>query len=206
MTSYTAVRQRRQSDTAFKRYTAGAYYRLLRGLGVDVVLDHADFRLMSRRALAALGKYQEVNVFLRALVPLLGYKSTNVYYDRSPRLAGESKYPFGKMVVLALNGITSFSMRPLRLIAYAGLIMSAVSFLIGLWALYVATCTSRGVPGWASIVVPVAFVGGLQLASLGVIGELHRQDLYGGQTPAAVRNRGDTLNQPHQLTAGPVGP
>ncbi len=165
------VRQGRQSDSTFKRHTAGAYYRLLRSLGVDVVLDHADFRLMSRRALTALAKYHEVNVFLRALVPLLGYKSTNVYYDRSPRLAGESKYPLGKMVALALNGITSFSMRPLRLIAYAGLIMSAVSFLVGMWALYIVLLTSRGVPGWASIVVPVAFVGGLQLASMGVIGE-----------------------------------
>jgi glycosyltransferase involved in cell wall biosynthesis len=165
------VRRARRTDTLFKRHTAGIYYRLLRWLGVDVVLDHADFRLMSRRALTALGKYQEVNIFLRALVPLLGFKTTSVYYDRSARQAGVSKYPLHRMLALAMNGITSFSMRPLRLIAYAGFLMSAVSFLVGSWALYVVAFTSRGVPGWASIVVPVAFVGGLQLASLGVIGE-----------------------------------
>nr|WP_294551571.1 glycosyltransferase family 2 protein [uncultured Rhodopila sp.] len=165
------VRQGRRSDSAFKRSSATAYYRLLRWLGVEVVLDHADFRLMSRRALDALGKYQEVNIFLRALVPLLGFKATSVYYDRSARLAGVSKYPLGRMLGLAVNGITSFSMRPLRLIAYAGFTMSMVSFLIGIWALFVVSFTSRGVPGWASIVVPIAFVGGLQLVSLGVIGE-----------------------------------
>lgn len=165
------VRQRRQTDTFFKRFTARGYYRLLRALGVDVVLDHADFRLMSRRALTALAKYNEVNIFLRALVPLLGFQTASVYYDRTPRLAGVSKYPVGKMLGLAMNGITSFSMRPLRLIAYAGFIMSLISFLIGLWAVYVVLFTHRGVPGWASIVVPVAFVGGLQLASMGIIGE-----------------------------------
>ncbi len=177
------VRQGRRTDSVFKRHTAGAYYRLLRGLGVDVVLDHADFRLMSRRALVALGKYNEVNIFLRALVPLLGFRATNVYYDRCARVAGESKYPLGRMLALAMNGITSFSMRPLRLIAYAGLIMSVVSFLIGAWALWVAVFTSRGVPGWASIVVPVSFVGGLQLASLGVIGE------YVGKIYLEVKHR-----------------
>jgi polyisoprenyl-phosphate glycosyltransferase len=165
------VRRGRQTDTVFKQFTANAYYRLLRWLGVDIVLDHADFRLMSRRTLTALQKYTEVNIFLRALVPLLGFRSTAVYYDRRQRLAGVSKYPLNRMLALAINGITSFSIGPLRLIAYAGFVMSIASFLVGLWALYVAMFTSRGVPGWASIVVPVAFVGGLQLASLGVIGE-----------------------------------
>lgn len=165
------VRQGRKTDTPFKRQTAGAYYRLLRTLGVDIVLDHADFRLMSRRALDALQRYREVNIFLRALVPLLGFKTTSVYYDRAPRFAGVSKYPLGRMVSLAMNGITSFSMRPLRLIAYAGFAMSIVSFVIGLWAIFIVLFTHRSVPGWASIVVPIAFVGGLQLASLGVIGE-----------------------------------
>ena len=165
------VRGGRQSDTLFKRHSAGAYYRLLRALGVNVVLDHADFRLMTRRALIALERYPEVNIFLRALVPLLGFRTTNVYYNRSPRFAGVSKYPLRRMLALAIDGITSFSMRPLRLISYCGLIMSLVSAMIGAWAMYVALLTNRGVPGWASIVVPIALVGGLQLASLGVIGE-----------------------------------
>ena len=165
------VRAGRKSDTFFKRHTARGFYRLLSTLGVNIVLDHADFRLMSRRALIALERYPEVNIFLRAMVPLLGFKTTSVYYDRSPRFAGVSKYPLGRMIGLALDGITSFSMRPLRLIAYAGAVMSVLSFLIGAWALYVVLFTNRGVPGWASIVVPIAFVGGLQLASLGVIGE-----------------------------------
>jgi hypothetical protein len=136
-----------------------------------IIPDHADFRLLSRRALTALEQYREVNLFLRALVPMLGFKSTSVYYDRLPRMAGETKYPLRRMIALALDGITSFTMRPLRMIAYTGLVMSVVSFLLAIWALYVALFTSRGAPGWASIVVPVALVGGLQLASLGVIGE-----------------------------------
>jgi glycosyltransferase involved in cell wall biosynthesis len=165
------VRYGRASDTLFKRTTARTYYWLLRAMGVSIVPDHADFRLMSRRALKALEQYQEVNLFLRALVPLLGFQSTSVYYNRLPRMAGESKYPLGKMLALAANGVTSFTMQPLRMISLAGLLVSVVSFLLALWALYVATMTNRGVPGWASIVVPVALVGGLQLASLGVIGE-----------------------------------
>lgn len=165
------VRAGRKSDTTFKRQSAWLYYRILGMMGVDIVLDHADFRLMSRRALTALERYPEVNIFLRALVPLLGFKTTCVYYDRVPRQAGESKYPLGRMISLALEGITSFSMRPLRLIAYVGGIMAMVSFLVGAWALYIALFTDRAVPGWASIVVPIAFVGGLQMGSLGVIGE-----------------------------------
>lgn len=165
------VRQGRQTDSVFKRTTARAYYRVLSSLGVVIIPDHADFRLLSRRALTALEQYREVNLFLRALVPMLGFKSTSVYYDRLPRMAGETKYPLRRMIALALDGITSFTMRPLRMIAYTGLVMSVVSFLLAIWALYVALFTSRGAPGWASIVVPVALVGGLQLASLGVIGE-----------------------------------
>lgn len=165
------VRRGRTSDTVFKRQSARTYYWLLQAMGVTVVPDHADFRLMSRRALKALEHYHEVNLFLRALVPQLGFRSTMVYYDRLPRLAGETKYPLSRMVALATQGVTSFSMQPLRLISVAGLLMSLVSFLLGIWAIYIATMTHRGVPGWASIVVPVALVGGLQLASLGVIGE-----------------------------------
>ena len=165
------VRAVRDSDTVFKRSAARAYYRLLSWLGVDIVPDHADFRLMSRRALNAMAHYSEVNLFLRAIVPLLGFKSGQVPYNRSSRYAGISKYPLAKMVGLALNGITSFSMRPLRLITGVGLAMAAVSFLIGAWAIAIALFTDWAVPGWASIIVPITLVGGLQLFSMGVIGE-----------------------------------
>lgn len=165
------VRKARDSDTAFKRSTARAYYGLLKWLGVEILPDHADFRLMSRRALDALGRYGEVNVFLRAIVPLLGFKTGQVIYDRSPRFAGTSKYPLAKMIGLAVNGITSFSMRPLRLITAFGLVMAAVSFLVGFWAIATALFTNWAVPGWASIIVPITLVGGLQLFSMGVIGE-----------------------------------
>jgi glycosyltransferase involved in cell wall biosynthesis len=177
------VRRGRSADTTFKRHTAQAYYRVLAMFGVEIVLDHADFRLMSRRALNALERYREVNVFLRALVPLLGFKFTTVYYDRLPRFAGVSKYPLRRMLGLALNGITSFSMQPLRMISYGGLIMSVVSFLVGAWALTTVLFTDRAVPGWASIVVPVSLVGGLQLASLGIIGE------YVGKIYLEVKHR-----------------
>jgi polyisoprenyl-phosphate glycosyltransferase len=165
------VRAVRDSDTVFKRSAAHSYYRLLGWLGVDIIPDHADFRLMSRRALDAMAHYGEVNLFIRAIVPLLGFKSGQVPYNRSPRYAGISKYPLAKMVGLALNGITSFSMRPLRLITGVGLAMAAVSFLIGAWAIVIALFTGWAVPGWASVIVPITLVGGLQLFSMGVIGE-----------------------------------
>jgi polyisoprenyl-phosphate glycosyltransferase len=165
------VRAARGSDTVFKRFSARAYYKLLGWLGVDIVPDHADFRLMSRRALDALEHYSEVNLFVRAIVPLLGFKSGQVSYHRSSRYAGISKYPLAKMVGLAINGITSFSMRPLRLITGVGLIMAALSFLIGAWAIVIALFTDRAVPGWTSLIVPITLVGGLQLFSLGIIGE-----------------------------------
>lgn len=177
------VRKLRDSDTAFKRSTARAYYRLLRWLGVEIVPDHADFRLLSRRALDALARYGEVNIFLRAIVPLLGFKSAQVQYDRAPRFAGISKYPLRRMIGLAVDGITSFSMRPLRLITALGLGMAAVSFLLGFWAIAAAIFTTRAVPGWASTVVPIAFVGGLQLFSMGVIGE------YVGKIYLEVKHR-----------------
>lgn len=165
------VRQSRETDTAFKRRTALAYYGLLRSLGVEIVPDHADFRLMSRRAIAALSRYSEVNLFIRAIIPQLGFKSAMVHYSRRPRMLGESKYPFSKMLNLAINGITSFSMRPLRVITVLGLVISFFAFLVSLWALEVAMLSDRAVPGWASILVPLALLGGLQLFSLGVIGE-----------------------------------
>jgi glycosyltransferase involved in cell wall biosynthesis len=164
------VRKGRQTDTTFKRVTALCYYRLMKWLGVDIIENHADFRLMSRRAVDALTKYSEVNIFLRALVRQLGFSSTVVTYDRLPRLAGESKYPIRKMASFALEGLTSFSMRPLRLIAIAGTVISFFAVGVGIWAIAEATLGNT-VPGWASIVAPLTFVGGLQLLSLGVIGE-----------------------------------
>lgn len=165
------VRENRAADTVFKRGTARLYYRLLRRLGVEAVPDHADFRLMSRRALTALARYPEVNIFLRAMVPLLGFRTAQVRYARRPRLAGELKYPLPRMLALAIDGVTSFSMRPLRLITLVGLAVSALSFLLGFWAVYVRLFTDRALPGWTSVMVPVAFLGGLQLLSMGIIGE-----------------------------------
>ena len=165
------VRRRRETDTPFKRWTAGAYYGLLRKLGVEIVPDHADFRLMSRRAIVALSRYSEVNLFIRAIIPQLGFRTRSVFYDRRPRTLGESKYPLPRMLSLAIDGVTSFSMRPLRFITIAGLFLAFLSFLIGLWALGVGILSDRAAPGWASTLVPLAFIGGLQLFALGVIGE-----------------------------------
>lgn len=165
------VRDDRTADTPFKRRSAAAYYRLLRGLGVEIVPDHADFRLLGRRALDALAQYSEVNLFLRAIVPLLGFRTGVVTYRRAPRLAGESKYPLRRMVGLAIDGITSFSMRPLRLITVAGLLVSLLSFMVALWATAVWLFTNYAVPGWTSLLVPLAVIGGLQLLALGIIGE-----------------------------------
>lgn len=164
------VRARRDADTAFKRCTARAYYSLLRRFGVDVVPDHADFRLMSRRALDALRNFREVNLFLRGIIPLLGFRTAIVTYDRLSRLAGESKYPLLKMVRLALEGIFSFSTVPLQWITVMGAAFAIASIGFGLWALAIKLFTDLAVPGWASIVVPMYFLGGLQLLALGIIG------------------------------------
>lgn len=164
------VRGKRETDSAFKRGTARAYYALLRRFGVDVLPHHADFRLMSRRSLDALRNFREVNLFLRGIVPLMGFKSAIVYYDRLARKAGVSKYPLRKMVALALEGIFSFSTVPLRWITALGLGVSVLSIGIGLWAILVRSFTDRALPGWASTVVPMYFLGGLQLLALGVIG------------------------------------
>ncbi|AMO24609.1 glycosyltransferase family 2 protein [Ramlibacter solisilvae] len=165
------VRCQRNSDTAFKRITAEGYYRLLAMFGVEVIFNHADFRLMSRRALEALGKFQESNLFLRGMVPQLGFMTTVVYYERHERHAGNSKYPLAKMLSLAWEGITSFSVAPLRFITLLGLSTCLLALGLGLWALGIGIFTSEAVPGWTSTVVPLAFIGGVQLLSLGVIGE-----------------------------------
>jgi glycosyltransferase involved in cell wall biosynthesis len=165
------VRSARQTDTWFKRWTAERYYDLLRFFGVDVVPNHADFRLLSREALDALKEYSEVNLFLRGIIPQLGFASSRVYYERARRAAGESKYPLGKMFAFAIDGVTSFSPVPLRLIAALGAVVFVVSGFISAWVLGTKLFTDRAIPGWASTTLPIYALGGIQLLSLGVIGE-----------------------------------
>jgi glycosyltransferase involved in cell wall biosynthesis len=165
------VRQSRETDTVFKRSTAESYYTLLGWLGVKIVHNHADFRLLSRRALEALKQYSEVNLFLRGIVPLIGFKSSTVHYDRAERFAGESKYPLRKMLALAADGVTSFSAFPLRLIAALGVLVSLLSVGMVVWVLWVRLMSDEAVPGWASSVIPIYFLGGIQLLSIGVLGE-----------------------------------
>lgn len=165
------VRARRDSDTWFKRISAGLFYRLLRALGAKTIPQHADYRLMSARAVEALRGFGEVNLYLRGIVPLLGFKTRIVAYDRKAREKGTSKYPLTKMLALALEGVTSFSVRPLRWITVAGIMLSSLSFLAGLWAVGVRLFGGDFVPGWASTVIPLYFLGGLQMLSLGVVGE-----------------------------------
>ena len=165
------VRRRRDTDTRFKRMTAEAYYHILQTMGVDVVFNHADYRLMSRRAVDALKDYGEVNVFLRGIIPTIGYQSTVVEYNRVERFAGESKYPLRKMIALALDGVTSFSAMPLRFIALLGLMTFVGSILISLWVLWIRLVSDDALPGWASTVLPMSFLGGTQLLGIGVLGE-----------------------------------
>ncbi len=165
------VRGSRAADTFFKRFTAEGYYMLLRKLGVDVVFNHADYRLMSRRAVEALRRFPESNLFLRGLIPQLGYRSAYVEYARNERFAGESKYPLRKMLALAWQGVTSFSAVPLRAIMLIGLLVSLASLALGTWALGVRLFSDQAVPGWTSTVVPLFLLSGVQLLSLGMIGE-----------------------------------
>ena len=163
-------RKKRETDTVFKRTTAQAFYKLMKLLGVEVVYNHADYRLMSRRVLDALSEYQEVNVFLRGLIPHIGFQSAVVYYDRGDRFAGESKYPLKKMLSFALDGITSFSVKPLKIISNLGIIISILSVLGLVYAL-VAKLTGVAVAGWTAIICSIWLLGGIQLLCLGIIGE-----------------------------------
>jgi glycosyltransferase involved in cell wall biosynthesis len=165
------VRKARDTDTWFKRWTALRYYGLLRTLGVDILPNHADFRLMGRAAVDALSGYQEVNLFLRGIIPQLGFSCTSVYYDRLDRIAGESKYPLRKMIKLAWDGVTSFSAAPLRMIAALGAAVCALSMGVSFWVLGVRLFTDRALPGWASTTLPIYALGGLQLLSTGILGE-----------------------------------
>lgn len=165
------VRRARKADTWFKRITAEAFYSMLQAVGVQLIFNHADYRLLGRNALEALKSYKETNLFLRGVVPQLGFTSARVYYDRRERFAGESKYPFSKMVALAIEGITSFSEVPLKLITILGLLISLVSFALAVWALWVRITNPAAVPGWASTVIPLYMLGGVQLLCMGVIGQ-----------------------------------
>ena len=176
------VRSKRETDTFFKRFTAESFYKLMRGLGVDSVYNHADYRLMSRAALDGLAQYREVNLFLRGMVPLVGFKSTSVYYERFERIAGESHYPLKKMLAFAFDGITSLSVKPIRLITSLGMLISLAGFLAVVWAI-VQAILGNVVAGWASTVCIVCFMGGIQLLCMGVIGE------YVGKIYSEVKRR-----------------
>ncbi|MBC5581757.1 glycosyltransferase family 2 protein [Anaerofilum sp. BX8] len=164
------VRSKRATDTFFKRFTAEGFYHLMNWLGAGIVFNHADYRLMSSRVLDEFANYKEVNIFLRGMVPLVGFKSTSVYYERAERIAGESHYPLKKMLALAFDGITSLSVKPIRMITGLGVVVSVLSFIGVLWAI-IAALSGHAVAGWASTVCMVCFMGGVQLLCLGVIGE-----------------------------------
>lgn len=164
------VRKERKTDTFFKKHTAQLFYKLMKTMGGDIIYNHADFRLMSKRALRALISYPERNLFLRGIVPMMGYPSAAVYYDRKERFAGESKYPFTKMLNFALDGITSFSVKPLRLITAAGLVFMLASIIAIIYALS-AFASGHVFPGWTSLLISVWFIGGAILTAIGIIGE-----------------------------------
>lgn len=177
------VRDDRTTDSAFKRTTAQGFYEIMRLLGVEVITNHADFRLMSRAAIESLKEFREVNLFIRGIVPLIGFQSAIIYYKRSERFAGETKYPLKKMVAFALDGITSFSVTPLRIITVIGFMIFTLSILMSMYILIVKLLTDAAMPGWASTVLPVYLLGGLQILFLGIIGE------YLGKVYTEVKNR-----------------
>ncbi|MDD6564760.1 MAG: glycosyltransferase family 2 protein [Clostridiales bacterium] len=176
------VRKRRDTDTVFKRTTAQGFYKLMKLMGVDVVYNHADYRLMSKDALSALSEFEERNLFLRGIVPLLGYKSDTVLYDRSERFAGESKYPLKKMISFALDGITSFSINPIRIVSSLGILACLFAVIMAVYAV-VQKFMGNTDSGWASIICSIWLLGGLQLLSIGLIGE------YIGKTYKEVKRR-----------------
>lgn len=164
------VRSKRTTDTFFKRITAEGFYKLLNWMGAEVVFNHADYRLISSRVLEEFSNFKEVNIFLRGMIPLVGFKSTSVYYERHERIAGESHYPLSKMLSLAFDGITSLSIKPIRIITGMGGIISLFSFIMIVYVL-ISYFLGNVAPGWSSTLVIVCFIGGIQLVSLGIIGE-----------------------------------
>ena len=184
------VRDSRKTDTFFKKFTAEGFYKVMKILGVDVVFNHADYRLMSKRALEALSEYKEVNLFLRGIVPLIGFKSSKVFYERHERFAGESKYPLKKMIAFATDGITSFSVKPLKLISNLGIIISFLSIIALIYAL-VSYLTGVAVPGWTAIIASIWLLGGIQLFCMGVVGT------YVGKIYNEVKQRPRFLIETH---------
>ena len=176
------VRKSRETDTWFKRTTARSFYKLMSKMGVEMVYDHADYRLVSAKVLQHFAEFGEVNIFLRGMFPLVGFKSTCVYYDRNERLAGKSHYPLSKMIALAFDGITSLSIKPIHLITGLGMFVALISFVGVLWSL-ITHILGGTVAGWASMTCIICFLGGIQLLSLGVIGE------YVGKTYMEAKER-----------------
>lgn len=164
------VRNERRTDTLFKKHTAQGFYKLMKKMGVDLVYNHADFRLMSKRAIEEFERFDENNLFIRGIVPLIGFRSTNVYYDRKERMAGETKYPLKKMLSFALDGITSFSVTPIRFISLIGFISFIVSLLFGAY-FFILKFTGNTETGWTSLITSIWLIGGLQLIAVGFIGE-----------------------------------
>ena len=176
------VRKERKKDTFFKRFTAQLFYKTVSFLGGEIVYNHADYRLTSRRVLDEFANYTEVNIFLRGMFPMIGFKNTIVYYDRTERLAGKSHYPLKKMLALAADGITSLSIKPIRLITSFGIVVSGLSFLGILWAIFTALF-KEPVSGWASLICIICFFSGVQILSIGIVGE------YIGKTYLEAKHR-----------------
>lgn len=164
------VRSKRDTDTFFKRFTAESFYKVMKMMGAETIYNHADYRLVSAKALKEFANFEEVNIFLRGMFPLVGYKSTCVYYERNERIAGESHYPLKKMLALAFDGITSLSIKPIRIITGTGIGISILSFMMIIYVL-VSYFVGNVVPGWSSSLIAICFIGGIQMISLGVIGE-----------------------------------
>ena len=164
------VRSKRETDTFFKRFTAEGFYKIMQALGVDIVFNHADYRLMSRRALEGLMQFSEVNLFLRGIVPRIGFPSTTVTYARAERFAGESKYPLKKMIAFAADGITSFSVKPIRLVFFAGVFIFLCSLVMFIYAI-ITKAAGKSTSGWSSLMASIWMLGGIQLLGLGIVGE-----------------------------------
>ena len=176
------VRSKRDTDTWFKRTTAEGFYKFMNMMGAEVVFNHADYRLVSSKVLNCFADYEEVNIFLRGMFPLVGFKSTSVYYERAGRIAGESHYPLKKMLALAFNGITSLSVKPINLIAGMGVIVSLIGVAIAIWAI-VEAILGKTMAGWTSVMCVICLLGGMQLVSLGIIGQ------YIGKTYLETKHR-----------------
>lgn len=198
------VREKRESDTFFKRTTAQSFYKIMKSLGVELVYNHADFRLMSKRAVKELERFEEINLFLRGIVPLIGFKSTNVYYERKERMAGETKYPLRKMLSFAFDGITSFSMKPIRFVLFGGFASFFISLIFALYFLILKFFGSTEL-GWTSLITSIWLIGGLQLIAVGLVGE------YVGKIYGEVKRRPkytidiDAYHSPLQKTSPKEG-